>query len=864
MMNGLARAAVRFRPSSFVGSFVALLLASTVITACGLLLQTGVTVHLAPVRYANAPVVVAADPSAKITVHRGKGDTSTESTPLPDRARVDAALANRLAALPGVAAALPDLAFPVQATGAGAPVLTAHGFASAGLTVQGAQPGTNGAGGTDGGVLAEGRAPGVGEVVLDAATARAAHLAVGDRVTLTAPTGSGSYRIAGLADPRAGAASAWFTDALAGQLSGHPGRIDAIAVQPRPGVSAKELADQVRQAVGGQAKVFTGDARATIEQPLLLQSNVVLIALGANFGGIAAMTAIFVVMGTVALATNQRAREFALLRAIGATPRQIRRTIATEAMLLAPAAGVLGILPGLGLAHWWFAQLVSHDAVPPGLSLSVGPIPMLAATGTGLLSALLAGYLGARRPAKLRPSQALGESAVERARLGWFRTTIGTLALAGASVLAALTTGQSGLAAANTALGMVMCFLLAMGLLGPLVAHLATTVFGLPLRTRPAGAAGSLAADNSRANARRLASAITPIVMVTAFCGTLLVMGSSLKHVSAAQVRAGMVADQVIGSAGPGLPVDTAARAGQVPGVAQAVGVLQAGAVLRSGDTLNTASVLGVTGDPSKVLNLGVRDGSLSGLAPGSGTGSGTDVVAVDTIVADAMKVKVGDHLPMQLGDGTAVRPTVVAVYQRGLGLGELLLPHAALVGHVTTGYDSKVLVSDAPGADRAAVAAALARLGDGVPVTVTDAAGYVAAADHDQELSTWANTVMAGVLGGFAAVAAANTLVMTVLDRRREVGLLRLSGTTRRQVRGMFRWEALLVSGTGLLIGGAIAWATLVPITHGLTGSGPYVPLELALPVVGGVVLLSMAATALPGRALLREQPLAASAGRR
>ncbi|WP_329578761.1 FtsX-like permease family protein [Kitasatospora sp. NBC_01250] len=851
MMNGLARAAVRFRPASFVGSFVALLLASTVITACGLLLQTGVTAHLAPVRYANAPVVVAADPSAKISVRHGES-RETESTPLPERARVEAALADRLAALPSVAAALPDLAFPVQAAVPGAPVLTAHGFASIGLTASGPQPGAGG------GLLAEGRAPGVGEVVLDTATARAAHLAVGDRVTLTAPTGSGSYRVAGLADPRVGTAGAWFTDAVAGQLSGHPGRIDAIAVQVRPGASVKEVAAQVRQAVGGQAQVFTGDGRATVEQPLLLQAKVMLTALGGSFGGIATMTAVFVVMGTIALATNQRAREFALLRAIGATPRQIRRTIATEAMLIAPLAGLLGILPGLGLAHWWFGQMVSRGAVPAGLSLSVGSIPMLAATGSGLLAALLAGYLGARRPAKLRPSQALGESAVERARPGWIRTTVGLLALVGGCVLAGVTTGQSGADAANTALGVVMCFLLAMALLGPLVAWLATTVLGLPLRTRPAGAAGSLAADNSRANARRLASAITPIVMVTAFCGTLLVMGSSIAHVSAEQVRGGMVADQIVASAGPGLPVDAAARAAKVPGVADAVGVLHTGAVLRSGDTLNTATVLGVSGDPSKVLDLGVRDGSLSGLA------GGTDTVAVDASVADTMKVKVGDRLPLQLGDGTPVRPTVVAVYQRGLGLGALVLPRAALAGHVGTGYDSQVLVHDAPGADRAAVAAALARLGDGAPLTVTDAAGYAAASDRDQELNTWANTVMAGVLGGFAAVAAANTLVMTVLDRRREVGLLRLSGTTRRQVRGMFRWEALLVATTGLLLGGAIAWVTLVPVARGLTDSAPYVSPALVLPVAAGVVLLALAATALPGRALLREKPLTASAGRR
>ena len=136
------------------------------------------------------------------------------------------------------------------------------------------------------------------------------------------------------------------------------------------------------------------------------------------------------------------------------------------------------------------------------------------------------------------------------------------------------------------------------------------------------------------------------------------------------------------------------------------------------------------------------------------------------------------------------------------------------------------------------------------------DRAGYAAQVDEDAELNAWANNVMTAVLGGFAAVAAANTLVMVVLDRRREVSLLRLAGTTRRQVMRMLRWEALVVTGAGLLIGGAIAWITLTPLARGVTGSGPYVPPGPALAIAAGVVLLGVLATALPGRALLRPLP--------
>ena len=847
MSNGLARASVRFRPASFVGSFVALLFGAAIIMACGTLLQTGLTAHVTPVRYAHSPVVVAADPYAKITVDRG-ADTETVSTPLPERARVDTALARRIAARPGVAAALPDIAFPVRSGGAGAlPTLTGRDYAAAGITAPGVSP------------LVQGRAPGAGEVVLDEATARAAKLVPGDRVELAAPGATAGYRVSGLSAEQAGAATAWFADDVAGQLSGHPGKADAIAVQPRKDVGAAALGRQVEQAVDGGAKVLTGDARGSVEEPGLALGKEVLAGIGGSFGGIAAMTAVFVVMGTVALATGQRAREFALLRAIGATPRQIRRTIATEAMLVAPVAGALGILPGLALARWWFGELVTRGAIPDGVTLDVGAIPMAAAVGTSLLAALTAGYLAARRPSKLRPGQALGEAAVERARPGAVRTGLGLLTLVGGVVLAGVAAGQSGTDAANLALGVVMCLLMAVALLGPLVARLAATVLGLPLRAGGAGPAGSLAADNTRANARRLASAITPIAMVTAFCGTLLFMQSTITHVSAEQVRTGIVADQVIGSTGPGLPAGAAEQAARVPGVDTSIGVLRSAALYRAGDALASATAVGVSGDPARlgqVLDLGVREGSLAGLAQSA------DTVAVDANLADSLGVKVGEPVPLWLGDGTTVRPTVVATYERGLGLGQLLLPRAALAAHVSTALDSQVLVSDAPGADRAAVAAELSRAGDGA-VTVTDAAGYTAQADRDLEISSWANTVMAAVLGGFAAVAAANTLVMTVLDRRREVGLLRLAGTTRRQVRGMMRWEGLLVAATGLLVGGAIAWITLVPITRGIAGAAPYVPLGTALPLAAGTVVLSLAATGLPARALLRVRPIEAGAGR-
>ncbi|MFJ8040282.1 FtsX-like permease family protein [Kitasatospora sp. NPDC096147] len=804
---GLAVASVRSRPSAFVGSFVALLFGAVVTIACGALLQTGLTASLPPVKYAGAPVVVAARASAEVTLPvPGEGPETTRVT-LPERARVDLALAERIATLPGVAAAVPELSFPVT---------TPDG------------PSTVGA-------LAD-RSPAPGGLLAGADTPYRS----GDRLTVTTPTGERTYRVLGTLPDRTGL---WLDPAEAARAAGHPGRVDAVTVQPKPGVPTAELASQVRT-VAGPAEVLTGDDRTTAEQPRLTDTRELLTALGGSFGGITAMTAVFVVLGTVALATGQRSREFALLRAVGATPGQIRRTVATEAALLAPLAGALAVLPGFALARCWFGQMTDRGMVAEGVRLSTGPIPVLAAVGAGLLSALFGGWLAARRPAKLRPGLALSESAAERPRLGTVRLLFGLLALAGGVALAGVAAHLGGADAANTALGVVMCLLLAVGLLGPLLARISASVLGWPLRLR--GAAASLAADNTRANARRLASAITPIVMVTAFCGTLLFLQSTLTHAAGDQARRGLVADHVVSSTGAGLSPELASRAAALPGVGAAVGVLDTAVAFRAGDTPATATALGLSGDPAsyaKVLDLGLRSGDLAGLArPGT--------VALATSVAEELGVTVGQQASLWLGDGTPVTPTVVATYERGLGLGEAVLPRTDLAAHVTTGYDARLLVRAADGADRAAVARELTGLG---AVTVTDAAEHGAQADRDREASGWANTVMAAVLGGFAAVAAANTLVMTVLDRRRELGLLRLAGSTRRQVRGMLRWESLLVASSGLLLGGTIAWITLLPIARGLTGGSPHVPATLALPLAAAVILLALTATALPGRALLR-----------
>ncbi|MGW3656875.1 FtsX-like permease family protein [Streptomyces sp. NPDC005151] len=813
--NGLARAAVRFKPSSFVGTFVALLMAAAIVSACGILLETGLRASVPADRYAKAPVVVAADQKIHMTV--GSGDAEENSDVLvPDTARLPESLVAKAASAPGAAAAIGDVTYSVRQDNT---LLTAHGWGSTALTDT---------------RLLTGDAPKAGEVVVPTGTKGR----VGENIALDTPAGVAEFRVSGTT---ATDATVWFADRQAVQLSGHPGRVDAIAVLADRGTPDDTLADQVHKAVGhtAAAKIHTGDDRGAVENSALAGAKELLIGLGASFGGVAAMVAVFTAAGTVALSVGQRSREFALLRAVGATPRQLRRTVATESLLVAPLAGALGCLPGIALARWWFGQLQDRGAIPEAVALHISWLPLTVTAAATMVTALSVGYLAARRPAKMKPGLALAQTAVERAPFGWIRTPLGIAALIGGGVFAGVAASTSGGDAANAATGVVMLFMLAVGLLGPVIARICAAVIGFPLRA--AGAPGSLAAANSLTNSRRLASAITPIVLAMAFSSTLVFMHTSQERVTAHQQRDAVIADHIV-SAPAGLTSDATERAAATTGVSTAVGLLRGAVLVPSGPgadpMLQSASaqgVIGSGGDLAKVQDLDVRTGSLTGLRPGT--------VAIDTTLADSVDLSPGDRLALRMPDGTKASPKVVAIYGRGLGTSLVTLPAADLKTHMTSPYASDILVRATP-----AAAQKLTALG-----TVTDPSSYATAQDKEREISAWANTTMAAVLGGFAAVAAVNTLVMTVLDRRRELTMLRLVGSTRRQVMGMIRWEALLVTVAGAALGTAIALATLVPMMKGLTGEPPYIPPVLYGSFVAATVGLGLAATTVPARAALR-----------
>jgi putative ABC transport system permease protein len=635
----------------------------------------------------------------------------------------------------------------------------------------------------------------------------------------------------------------FLTDAEANRLAGHPGHVDAIGVLAGPRLDLTRL----RAAAGG-AEVFTGDARGQAEYPELQRTRTVLIPVTAAFGGLALFIAMFVVASTLGLSIQQREREIALLRAVAATPGQIRRMIAWEAAIVALLGSAAGIWPGVLLGRTLAHALVRHGIAPQNFALHTDWLPAAAVVGCAITTALLAVLAAGRRAARVPPTLALTDAAVEPRLLGPGRMIGGLVALAGAiPLLTVATTTSTPETAAATSEMCAILLVLAVGFLGPIVAYAAARLLAPMLATlSPVG--GFLASANLGAATRRFSSASTPLVLTVAMSCTLLFSTTTIEHAISQQRHAGLTGQLAVTGAGAGLPDAALASVRATPGVRSAVALTATtlGPSLHSGDTIPAQILAGGHGGG---LNVEVTAGSLTALHG--------DAIALGRHRADAAHAHIGDRVQIMLGDGTRTHATVVAIYARDLAFGDALLAPELAAGHQTTPLLGSIFVQ----ADRpAAVTERLRALAGREPgLRVSNRASLATATDADREMNRWFGPQFVAEIFAFTSIAVVNTLIMIALRRRRELGLLQLVGATRHQVRSMARWEAALVITIGLGVGLAIAAAALLPLSHALNGGLPYVPTRPFAAIVGISVLLAVLALTLPTRRAMRTRPVEA-----
>ncbi|MEV5963856.1 FtsX-like permease family protein [Kribbella sp. NPDC051952] len=810
-MIRLALTTLRYRTAAFLAIFVAVLLGSALLSAAGGLLETGLRLNAPPQRLAAAPIVVTGDPA----YHPPNG---SGSAPFPERHRVDPTLAPKLASTPGVAKAIADRSVPAVVNSGAS---SGHGWASAALTPY---------------TLTAGRAPLSGQVVLDQRLVGSSK--PGDQVTVTVSGQPQTLTLAGIAtaERQVDVPSIFFADADAARMA--PG-VDAIGVFPTG--PAKDLIKRLDLPEGIRA--YAGDDRGVAEYSGIATSLPLIIMSGV-FGGMVAVVMALVVSATIGLSVRQRRRELALLRASGATPGQVAKMVIAETMVVGVIGLLIGLLCGRTAGNWIFGMLIDGDIVPAQLRFDQGPLPFAgAAILTFLVLRITVGF-AAGRAARIRPIQALAEAAVPEVALGKIRLIIGAV-FAGATVAIALSTlfmNPTNAAAIGGPAGLTGS--IAVAILAPLVIQRAL-VPRLTALIEKRGTSGVLAVINLRVRAVQFAAILIPITIATTIALGNIYAQTTQQKAAVDAYTDNLNANVVVTSSTGGIPASLTEAARNLPGVTATSELVRSkGWIEEPYDTSHTSDAWPLLGLSGPVYKGKVTKGSLDDL-----TG---DTVALPPGTAKKLKVGVGSEIGVRLGDNALVKVKIVALAEGPSGYESILLPSALLAAHTTTGLPSQLLLRT----DNHKVPAFDLSKWPGATIGDRDllGAGY----DAGLGVDAWIGYLLAGIAVAYTAIASINTIAVAVLDRRREFGLQRLTGSTRRQVRRMLTLEGLVIAALGLVLGLIAAAFSVLPIAVATRGWPiPSGPSWILLAWVVVVLALVLPTTAITGRIAMRPKPM-------
>ncbi|MET9890572.1 FtsX-like permease family protein [Streptomyces sp. NPDC006465] len=757
------------------------------------------------------------------------------------RAPVATDLVNTIERTPGVAAAAPDIQGAGQLIG------------SDGKPIGGQGPPTLAGNWIDDPLLnayrlAEGRAPSKsGEVVVNRGAAKKGDLKIGDTTVLRTPDPV-QVTIVGLAtfggeDGMAQVTFTGMTQADAEKyLTAKPGEAASIRVRAGPGVGQDELVSDLTPVLPKGVEAISGQESAQENTDMISsQFLTIFTTLLLVFSGIALLVATFSIHNTFAIVVAQRTRENALLRALGASRRQVTVSTLAEASVVAVTASAAGLLGGIGIAAGLQALFPAIGFPFPEGDLVISALSMVLPLGVGIVVCLGSALLPAVRAGRIAPLAALRETAVDASGASRGRAAVGggLAALAvGVTLTGVLLTPSLWLAG----LGAVLA-LAAFVVLGPVASSTAVRVLGAPL-VKLRGVTGGLARRNALRSPKRTAATAGALMIGVAVVSLFTVFGASLKATMDQTVSRSFAGDVAVstpsfGAGGSGLsPKLAPAIAGQ-PTVENAVGLGKGVAEVNG-----KGRALTVT-DPvtlGRVFDLGDVHGSLNDL--------GTDGIAITRTEADKQHLATGDTARLAFTDGQKADFTVRAVYGRSELAGDYVITRAAWAPHRTQDSDTLVAVSFKDGVSTAEGKAAVEKVAEryGSPeVQTRDEYAQSSAGGIDMMLTLVYALLALAVL--IALLGIANTLTLAIHERTRELGLLRAVGQTRAQLRAMVRWESVLVAafGTagGLALGAFLGWV-LVEASDGASDSAfafAIPPLRLVV-----VALVGLAAGALAG----------------
>ncbi|MEW9528297.1 ABC transporter permease [Microbispora sp. NPDC049125] len=795
----LTFATLRERWPSFAGGFVVLFLGMAMVSMSVLALASaGPRV---PDRLAGTPVFVSVPMTA-----RADGDFAPDRPWSPETVT---SLRERLGAIPGVAHAVPDRTFYAQPVIGGRPVAGDRGYAWSAAMLAPYR-------------LTAGTAPREGEAALD----RSLGLAPGARVSVLTVHGPVTYTVSGTVN----GPGVYLNDAEAARISSG---VRAIGLVTEPGADIAAVAGAARAAAGATGVVRTGDGRSVLETREHERTRWIGMQVLTAMAVLSAFVSILVAGSTFALGVAQRRREFGLLRAVGATPRQVRRMVYGEALVVGVIATAGGVAAGAALGPVLGDVLITAGFEPPGFAVRLSPPPLAGSFAMGVLVTLAGVWSASRRAARVSPLEALREAEVDdrpMPRVRWLAGAacclLGLAAAAGAG-------GSDGSDAFVTS-GLVaaMGVIAGLALLSPAVVPPVARLVSWPL-ARGRGATGMLVRENALTAVRRTAATATP-VLVTVGCAVLITGMVQTTAAAFAQVRATTIrADAVIMPDGtPGLTDAVASAAGAQASLFTGLFEPDGGALSAIGAT---PELLARAGD------VQVVSGTLDALRS-------EDRVLVADWLADKRGLRPGSTLPVSFEDGTSASLTVAGVVREADA--DVMLSRRLLRAH-----DPVAL------ADEAYVAGTPAPPGPGA--RVVDIPTYSAEADAQEDRLVWIATVLLVVVStAYAGVAIVNTMVMSAAGRVRDLAVLRLSGATGRQVLGAVAAESALVVLLGTGLGLVVALPALLGMRRAFaTAMRADVPLVVPWPLILGVIAVCLALAA--GAAVLAARPAVRGAAR-
>ncbi len=665
--------------------------------------------------------------------------------------------------------------------------------------------------------LLSGNAPsGSRQVAIDATSAEEHGIALGSTIkvlfegpaqdfTVVGTVGFGKEKNLG------GTTGAYFDTATAQQVLGAPGFFEAINVSSDSGVPPTELVQRIDAVLPNGAEAVTGATVVKESADAVNEDLKIVGILFMVFAGIALFVGAFIIWNTFTMTITQRTREIALLRAIGATRRQVNRSLIVEALLLGVLASAIGIALGLLVAKGLNLLMDAVGFSLPSTSMQIEPRTIWLSLLVGTLVTVVAALVPAYRATKVLPVEALREAVPGAGNTSTKRIIAGVI-VTGLGLAGLLTTlyGDLSMRLFGPSLAAIIVGVL---MLLPAAARPLAKLIGIPLRLR--GLPGDLARQNAMRNPRRTSSTAAALMVGLTLVVSMGVFASSLKASFTDVIGDSTNAELFVTPASaqaPGYSPEVVKVVQGVSGV-DTISASGWGQARFNGTDSSYSSV-----DPATAtagLNLRLSSGSVSNL--------GTAGVVVAQKAATSHGWKVGTVIHSEFAETGKHDLRVVGIYDsKGWISDDYIISIAAQTAAAGRQLITSGLVTLEDGADKPTVQRAISDALAGHPdAKVLDQSGFEKEASGfiDQLLSFVTVMLLLAVL--IALLGIVNTLVLSVFERTRELGLLRAVGMTRAQVRAMVRWESVVISLIGALAGAALGIGLGLALSQALADQG-------------------------------------------